>query len=241
LGFTTITAFSPPPDRTKSRVIEVDRHGKLRWQFTCHYPVDVRVLPNNRVLVSEGEARRVTERDFKGNIHWQVNTPVTPYNIQRLPNGNTFVAGWARLLEYDPAGKLVYDRKVEDTAAAAKLPDGQIVYLTMTSKCVRLDMSGQPVKTFASGQNAGSGCVLDFTSRGRLLVSQGAKSMAEEFDLDGKSLWQTPAPGIVTEVRNGHLMVAVYSQSAVIELDRTGKTVWRHEVPGYNPFLARKR
>jgi hypothetical protein len=68
--------------------------------------------------------------------------------------------------------------------------------------------------------------------------------MAEEFDLDGNSLWRTPgpvAPGIVTEVRNGHLMLAIYTQGAVTELDRSGKTVWRYEVPGYNPFLARKR
>jgi RNA polymerase sigma factor (sigma-70 family) len=245
LGFTTIAAMSFPPDRTKSRVLEVDRHGKVRWQFTCHYPVDVRVLPNNRVLVSEGEALRVTERDFKGNIHWQVDTPEMPYNIQRLPGGNTFVGTSTRLLEYDPTGKTVFDRTVEGgMVAAAKLPDGQIVYLTGTGKCVRLDGSGKPVKSFESGENSESGCVLDLTSRGGLLVSRCSQSMAEEFDLEGKSLWRTPgpvAPGIVTEVRNGHFMVAVFSQSAVVELDRSGKTVWRCETPGYNPFLARRR
>jgi len=127
---------------------------------------------------------------------------------------------------------------------AAKLPDGQMVYLTGKSKCIRLDGSGKPVKSFASGENDQSGCVLDLTSRGGLFVSQCSKSMAEEFDLEGNSLWRTPgpdAPGILTEVRNGHFMCAVYSQSAVIELDRSGKTVWRYEVPGYNPIRARKR
>ena len=86
--------------------------------------------------------------------------------------------------------------------------------------------------------------MLDLTGRGSLLVSQCSKSMAEEFDLEGNSLWRTPgpvAPGILTEVRNGHFMCAVFSQSNVIELDRSGKTVWRYEVPGYHPFLARKR
>ena len=86
--------------------------------------------------------------------------------------------------------------------------------------------------------------MLDLTRGGSLLVSQRSKNMAEEFDLDGTSLWRTPgpvAPGILTEVRNGHFMCAVFSQSAVIELDRNGKTVWRHEVSGYHPFLARKR
>jgi RNA polymerase sigma factor (sigma-70 family) len=244
LGFTTITAFSPPPDRTKSRVLEVDRHGKLRWQFTAHYPIDVRVLPNNRVLISEGEPMRVTERDFKGTIHWQVNTPVEPYSVQRLPNGNTFVGARTRLIEYDPAGKTVFDKPVVEIVTAAKLPDGQIVYLeSATGKCIRLDTSGKPVKSFESGHNDQSACVLDVTHRGSLLVVQ-AKGTFEEFDLEGKSLWRSPgpfAPGLTTEVRNGHLMVAGYSQGAVIELDRSGKTVWRHEVPGYNPVLARKR
>lgn len=243
LGLTTITAFSPPPDRTKSRVLEVDRHGKVRWQFTCHYPVDVLVLSNNRVLLTEMEARRVTERDFKGNIHWQVDAP-EPFCIQRLPGGNTFLVARSRLMELDPTGKTVFDRPVRDIVGGRKLPDGQIVYLTGTGQCIRLDASGKTVKSFSSGENGDQGCVLDLTRRGSLLVSQCYKSMAEEFDLEGKNLWRTPgpvAPGILTEVRNGHFMCAVYSQNAVIELDRSGKTVWRHEVPGYNPFLARKR
>jgi len=243
LGFTTITAFSPPPDRTKSLVLEVDRHGKVRWQFTAHYPVDVQVLANNRVLLTEMEARRVTERDFKGNIHWQVDAP-EPFCIQRLPGGNTFLVARSRLLEVDPTGKTVFDRPIKDIVGARKLPDGQIVYLTGTGKCIRLNASGKAVKTFASGENADSGCVLDLTSRGSLLVSQCSRSLAEEFDLEGKSLWRTPgpvAPGVITEVRNGHFIVAIFSQNAVIELDRTGKTVWRHEVPGYHPFLARRR
>ena len=38
--------------------------------------------------------------------------------------------------------------------------------------------SGKTVKTFESGENGESGCVLDFTSRGGLLVSQRSKSLA---------------------------------------------------------------
>jgi hypothetical protein len=223
--------------------LEVDRHGKVRWQFTAQYPTDVRVLPNNRVLLCEGEVNRVTERDFKGNIHWQVNTPAMPYTAQRLPGGNTFVASRTHLLEYDPAGKIVFDRPVEEVVDAAKLPDGQIVYLTLTGKCIRLNASGNTVKSFTSGHNDQSGCWLGLTGRGGLLVSQ-AKGTGEEFDLEGKSLWRTQspaAPGIFTAVRNGHFMVAHFSQGAVVEIDRSGKTVWRHEVPGYSPIRARKR
>jgi HEAT repeat protein len=247
LGFTTIAAFSMPPDRTRSKIIEVDRRGKVRWQFTCYYPVDVQVLPHGRVLVSECEAGRVTERDFRGNILWQVIPPSAPYNVKRLPSGNTFVSTNSRLLEYDPAGKLVLDRHVGGMIAAQKLPDGQFVYLTGKGECVRLDADGNEVKRFKSGENGHSGCVLDLSPRGDLLVSQCGQSMAEEFNLDGKTLWKTPepvapgAPGIVTATRTGHIICAVFYQSTVLELDRSGKTVWRYETPGYQPFLARRR
>jgi len=71
LGFTVIVLLGDP-DRSNSRVVEVDRDGKVRWQIDgINYPVDVHVLPGNRVLISEMEASRITERDFKGNILWQ--------------------------------------------------------------------------------------------------------------------------------------------------------------------------
>lgn len=245
LGFTTIAAFSPPPDRTKSRVLEVDRHGKVRWQFECHYPVDVRVLPGNRVLVSECEGLRITERDFKGKILWQKDMPVSPYNIQRLPNGNTFVAGRSRLMEFDAAAKTVFDKNVEEIAAGCKLPDGQIVYLPAKGgQCIRLDASGKEVKSFAVDYKGDSGCILDLTPRGSLLITRGSTSTAMEFDLDGKNFWQIQSPGtpgIATAVRNGHVMVASFYQSSVAQLDRTGKVVWQHQTPGYHPFLARQR
>lgn len=244
LGFTTIAAFSPPPDRTKSRVLEVDRTGKVRWQFECHYPVDVRVLPGNRVLVSECEGLRITERDFKGNILWKKDLPVQPYNIQRLPNGNTFVVGRSRLMEFDAAAKTVFDKNVGEIVAGCKMADGHIVYLTGTGQCIRLDATGNQVKSFASGETSDSGCVLDLTPRGSLLVSRCTSSTAVEFDLHGKNLWQTQGPGaagVATAVRNGHVMVAVFSQSSVVQVDRTGKVVWQYQTPGYNPFLARQR
>jgi RNA polymerase sigma factor (sigma-70 family) len=246
LGFTTIALLAPPPDRTKSRVMEVDRHGKERWGFTCHYPVDVRVLPGNRVLVSEFEAMRVTERDLKGNILWQVkDLQSAPYNVQRLANGNTFVAAGRHLLEFDAAGKTVFAKDVEEAAAGYKLPDGQMVYLTAAKgMCVWLDAAGREVKRFHSAHYGESGCVLDLTPRGSLLVTQGFKNAAVEFDLEGNPLWQVQGnnlTGIATEARNGHLTVANLYQSRVVRVDRSGRVVWQCQTPGFNPFLARQR
>jgi RNA polymerase sigma-70 factor (ECF subfamily) len=246
LGFTTVAAMSFPPDRTRSRVIEFDRQGKVRWQFQCHYPVDVHVLPGNRVLVSEYEAHRITERDMQGNILWQVTgIEGGSYNVQRLANGNTFAACRFRLMEFDADGKTVFEKNVGELVAGCKLADGQMVYLTKDAKCVRLDATGKEVKRFVSGHNNHSGCVLDPTSWGSLLVTRCTpRNEAAEFDLDGKLLCEGQGDhlaGISTMVRNGHRMTAVYDQSKVVESDRAGNVVWQCPVPGYNPFLARKR
>jgi hypothetical protein len=246
LGFTAIAACLPAPNNAKSRMFEVDKEGKVRWQFECHYPVDVHILPGKRVLLSEydTEGKRVTERDLKGNILWQKTGLVESYNVQRLVNGNTFVACRFRLMEFDAAGSPVFDRPIEESVGGGKLPDGQMLYLTIKGKCVRLDAAGKEVKRFDSGQNDAAVRVFDLTPRGSLLVSLCPKNTAVEFDLEGNKLWQAQharLTGIPTAVRNGHMVVALYSQSNVVQLDRAGKVVWQYQTPGYHPFLARQR
>src|SRR5262249_52432670 len=157
-----------------------------------------------------------------------------PYNVQRLPNGNTFVAANGRLLEFDAAARKVFEREIEPSVAANKLPDGQMVYLTSKGQCVRLDVAGKEVKRFESGQNNHSGCVLDLTPRGSLLVSRCSRSNAAEFDLEGNQLWEAGGEGfggIPTATRDGHLVVAIYSQSRVVQVDRSGRVVWQCQTP----------
>jgi HEAT repeat protein len=243
LGFTVIAALAPPPDRTNSRVLEVDQHGKVRWQFDgVNYPTDVRVLPGDRVLVSEYDGRRITERDFRGNILWQKNLPAKPYNVQRLDNGNTFVCTRAGLMEFDTSGKTVLDIKIAEPLAACKTPDGQMIYLADNGTCVRLDAAGKQLKSFVSGQDNTTGCIIDLTSRGRILVGK-PPGIVEEFDLQGKSQWRLPevVSRLGTAVRNGHVVVTNFADRRVTELDRAGRVVWQYQVSGYDPFRARKR
>jgi HEAT repeat protein len=241
LGFTVIAAVIDQ-NRANSRVLEVDQHGKVRWQFDgVNFPVDVHVLPGDRVLISEHYGRRVTERDFRGNILWQKNDlPALPYNVQRLANGNTFVCTSVGLMEFDAAGKTVLDIRAA-CIAACKTPDGQMIYLTRGGKCVRLDAAGKQLKSFVSGQDNSTGCQIDFTPRGRILVGKPSQNAIEEFDLEGKSLWQRVRTGSATVMRNGHVIQVNYGAGSVAEFDRAGRGVWQYQVPGYNPFMARKR
>jgi HEAT repeat protein len=242
LGFTVIAAVNDM-NRASSRLLEVDRHGIIRWQFEVSYPVDVHIVGASRVLVSEHYAKRVSERDFSGNIVWQKSDlPAQPYNVQRLANGNTFVAMSHNLMEFDQAGKTVLDlNTLDEVVAAGKLRDGQILYLTRDRKCIRLDQAGKVVHSFVANQTLNAGCVLDVTPRGHPLISRAEQRLVEEFDLEGKSLRRITGLGMGTAIRNGHVMMASYYEGRVFELDGAGNTIWQYETTGYNPFMARQR
>ena len=91
------------------RVFEIDPNGKERWSINdLRGPVDAVVVPGKRVLIAEYHSRRVSERDFTGKILWQKQV-ANPINVQRLRNGNTFIASRSHLMEVvDRAGKEVY-------------------------------------------------------------------------------------------------------------------------------------
>jgi hypothetical protein len=201
------------------------------------------VLPGNRVLLAEHGGLRITERDFRGNILWQKNDlPAQPWNVQRLPNGNTFVCTLASLMEFDAAGKTVLDIKVANLGAAYKTADGQMIYLTGDGTCIRLDAEGKEVQRFVPDQDDQTGGWLDLTPRGRILVDHLRRKGVGEFDLQGKRLWHTSVTVGSTAVRNGHVMAGNWSTCYVTEFDRAGKVVWQYQLPGgYKPWRARMR
>src|SRR5262249_53364588 len=95
LGHTTVVLLDA------GKVIELGPKDETRWQIdNLVFPLDVQVLPGDRVLVAEYHASRVTERNHKGEVLWQkeVNGPLV---AQRLANGNTFVATDGQLIEVD--------------------------------------------------------------------------------------------------------------------------------------------
>jgi outer membrane protein assembly factor BamB len=233
-------------NRAHCRVLEVDQHGNVRWQIDdVNYPLDARILPGNRVLISEYGSQRITERDFRGNILWQkTDLPAKPMNVQRLPSGNTFVCTEAGLMEFDVAGKTVLDIKIDLLTGACKTPDGQMICVTSNGRGIRLDSAGKEVKSFVSDTDKHCSSVIDLTPTGRVLVSKYQQHEVVEFDLQGQTLWHTKSSGRTngSVVRNGHVMAAHYYENNVEELDRAGRVVWRYETPaGYTPFLARKR
>jgi hypothetical protein len=248
MGYTLVVEFSQIGNN--GRVVELDRNGKPRWQIeNLSGPVDAWFLPGNRVLIAEGNANRVTERDLKGNILWQANSLAPggyPVNAQRLANGNTFIAcaNNGLLVEVDRAGKTVFSVNVTGGVRAAyKIPNGQMICFTDQSMCVRLDTTGKEIKRFplARINNFTSG--IDVTSKGNIIAAQGDNTITE-YDPEGKVVWQakTNANTSATRLPNGHTLVASNPAQSVVELDNSGRVVWEYRAPaGHFPFRARQR
>jgi hypothetical protein len=244
LGYTVVCLVE---DGGNGRVAELGRDGKVRWQIDgLQYPVDAWVVPGNRVLVGEYNGMKVTERDRTGKVLWEkANLPGRVVNVQRLPNGNTFIAVQNALLEVDRSGKEVatYRRAAQDIWAAYRTADGSTIFFTSGGQCVRLDRTGKEVKSFPlGGPHGGWTSGIDVAAQGRILATNSSANRVDEYGPDGKKVWESAANGITTATRaaNGNTIVCSYVNHSVTEIDRNGKVVWEHK-DTLHPFRARRR
>lgn len=232
-------------DLQGNRVYELDRKGNQRWSIgNVGGPTDVRVLPGNRVLIAEYGADRVTERDLSGTILWEQRV-ANPVNVQRLPNGNTFVATLnGPIFEFDRSGNEVarLNNPCGMNLAAQRTRRGAIIALSQNGQCCVMDSSGKQLKTFASGQNQNCFGCIDVTSNGRIIVAVQHRNKVVEYDADGKKLLEVDAPNPMsaTSLPNGHILVASQATQRVCEVDRAGKIVWEHPNAG-QVVRARRR
>jgi HEAT repeat protein len=237
LGFTVIC------DMQQGRVYEVDRSGKERWAIAgLSWPNDAVVLRNNHVLICEYQANRVTERDLKGGIVWQHGLSDNPINVQRLPNGNTFIATDSYLVEVDRAGKEIYTlRNGQMFNAAYRLSNNGPVVCLQNNQCVLMDTTGKVTGSFNCNYGRMQMAGLDVLPNGHILVTQMRTGKVVEYDTSGKSILEVNAPGArtATGMPNGHILVTSQSNQRVYEVDRSGKEVW--EVKASSPILRARR
>jgi HEAT repeat protein len=229
----------------RNRVFAIDRQGKERWAIeNVVDPVDVVVLPRQRILIAEYGANRITERDLQGKILWEKEVG-KPCNVQRLANGNTWIAleGGA-LLEVDRTGKEVWTipRVPGGVRAARRSRRGDIICLTQNEQCLLLDATGKRLRCFATtghGENS-QGCI-DLLTNGHVLITCSRINKVMEFDREGKKRFEWDVPGVLTAsaLPNGHILAACQSMHRLCEMDRGGKIVWEYKTAG-NPHRARR-
>ena len=236
------------PGKPYGRVVEFDAAGKLRWEIDkLAGPMDAQVVGGNRVLVIDNNGMRVCERETTGDktIVWEATVPQA-FRVQRLPNGNTFVACHNVLVELDRTGKEV--RRTPLTADwlfdAVRLRDGQTALFNNQGVYTRLDASGKEVKklnvpfNFALGMNAAEALPND-----HVIIASWGTGKVYEYDADGKSVLEANVPQATGFFRlsNGHTLVACQNQGQVVELDQTGKVVNERKDLKCHPFRASRR
>lgn len=233
-GFTLVVMLDD------NEILSLDADKKVRWKFSgVEMPLDIEALPGDRVLLAEYKGNRVTERNSKGEVVWEKKT-FSPLVAQRLPNGNTFIATPASLVEVDRDGKEVSNIPPPVGYAimrARKLPGGDILVIGQSAqiggvRCFRLAPSGKELRSFGV-EVATSGGRIDVTARGELLVPEMYNDRVLVLDRDGKLIRQVGVsqPVSALALPGGKILVTSMqpNQNRAVEIDRSGKEVWRYK------------
>ena len=107
--------------------------------------------------------------------------------VERLKNGNTFIATNNGLMEVTKDGKEVfnYNRNQWDIITGSRSPDGQYAVLTNNGQIIRVDSKGKELKTFPVNVHT-SGGRIEVLLNGRVLVPEMRENKVVEYDAEGK-------------------------------------------------------
>lgn len=233
--------------RGGGEVLELDQNRKERWKIPVEstYPVDAQIVGNDRVLITEYNGQRVTERDKKGTIVWEYRCNNNPISAQRLPNGNTFIAMQNQLIEIDRNKGQVWSilRTQYDVFRARLLRNGEVAIITNQGQYVRMNPRTQrETASFHVGQLGNLFGNFEVLPNGNVLVPLYQQHMVIEYNPQGKEVWRAPVqlPTSAQRLPNGNTLIASMNTRRVIEVNPQGQEVWSHNVEG-QVFNARRR
>ncbi len=227
LGYTLVILLDA------GKVMELDAAKKVRWQIdNLQFPLDAQMLSGEHVLVAEHNGNIVTERNREGKVLWKKEIE-GPVMAQRMPNGRTFIATRAQLLEVDKNGKetFSYSRPDGDQfMKAIKLSNGDMAFITDAGICARINSAGKELKNFSVNLQTYGGR-LEVLPNGHVVVPQTPNNEIVEFDADGKPVWQAKFDQPVAAMRlaNGNTLVTSMSQQRAVEINKAGKSVWEYK------------
>lgn len=254
LGYTLIVQYNnrigPGMRGNIGEVYEIDAEKKVRWKFEVNtYPVDAQIVSGgSRVLVAEYNGNRVTERDLKGDVKWEHNCGGNPFQVQRLPNGNTFIAMQSRLIEVDRDRKEVwsYQRPNGDIIRARKLPTGEVCFITnqgANAVYTRMDAQTQKVnKSFPVTAVQVLFGNMEILGNGNIIVPHYQQQRVVEYDQNGAQVatFNVNWPNSVVRLPNRNTLIASQNTRQIIEFDANRNQVSTQQTDGM-VFIARRR
>jgi HEAT repeat protein len=232
----------------ENQIVEMNQAKEVVWKLdNIGFPLDLQILPTGNILIAEYQAGRVTERDTANNIHWtkEINNPLM---AQRLEGGRTFVATDSSWHEFDRDGTesaTVSLNNTERLMKVAKLPNGNVMALTVLPRIVVFDPRGKEISSFPVQIEARLfGGRLHVLPNGRVLVPFNNEDKVVEFDQTGKQVWSVsvPRPVAATRLANGHTLVtSMLPETGAVEFDGTGREVWSYQSPSGRVTRALRR
>lgn len=195
-------------DYSAGRICLVDKDGKVTWEHPAKSVNDFWMLPDGNLLFTTGHGVLEVKRDKTVVFKYESKSEI--YACQRLANGNTFTAecNSGRLLEVDPAGKVVKETRI--------LPEGKNGGHSFIRNCRKLENGNFLVTHY------GAGYVREYDEAGKVV---------REIKAPG-------GPHTAVRLKNGNTLIAVGDQkikgadgvaaanAKVFEVDKDDKVVW---------------
>lgn len=200
----TLTASGHPfacADYTGGKIFIISAAGEVQWEYSgAKDSNDLWVLPTGNLLFTTGHGVVEMTREQKVVFEYQSKNEI--YACQRLASGNTFVGecNSGRLLEVDPAGKIVKEVHL--------LPEGKDGGHAFMRNARKLENGNYLVAHY------GLQVVREY---------DGAGKMVREIPAPG-------GPHSVVRLKNGNTLIAcadMKKKAQVIEVDPAGRIVWQ--------------
>jgi hypothetical protein len=235
-GTAGVPECPPPNGCPDNRVILVDRHGNIVWQYgkfgvsgagpdELNTPVQATFLPSGHVLITDQANARIIEVDEDHHIVWQFGTTGTtgtgpdqlnnPNSAELLENGHILISDENnnRVIEVNRKHQIVWQYPATpDTALlngaafSSRLPNGHTLIT-----------------------DSGNSRVIEVTTSGTVVWTYVTNTQP--------SSNPSPLPTRAVRLRTGHTLISDQFNQRVIEVDNGGNIV-RHEgnlnSPGYS-------
>jgi hypothetical protein len=242
-NFLVVESFNQ--EKKSGRVFLVTPSGKTLWEIAnLSNPTDALLLPNNKILITEQGANRITERDTKGNISWE-KSATNPFLSQRLSNGNIFIASRNKIVEVGRNGNEIFSFSYpnETILAACKTRTNEYALLSYNGVFLKLDSKGNEVSKsripFPTNFGINGGAI---TQNDRVLVSIPTLNKIMEFNFSGQATWESTItmPGIPTKLPNGNVVAPSLNGSKIVEIQMDGKIIYESAPNSYRSIKIGK-